>query len=229
MKVRSFHTKIWNDEFFAELTPTEKLLFIYYIFNPRVNIIYCYECPDRTTKFETGLSQDLIANGKAKFSEAGKLYFYQSYVFIANGNRYQTFKGEKNDKAKDTLLGEFSESSKGWFESVSDRGIDTPIDTPIDTQWIPPEIKTQTKTKTKIKQKRTTLKLHQKVEYLTNIPEEDLIALKAKFDVSLKSLVRKGEELSDYCASHGKTYKDYKAFMRAAISRDFKRREVIVR
>ena len=148
MKVRSFHTKIWNDKFFSKLTPTEKLLFIYYVFNPRVNIIYCYECHDQITKFETGLSQDILDTGKKKFSGANKILFYEDYVFLVNGRRYQFFSGPKNDTARDTLLKEMGKSVKSWFNSVSDTPIYTPL-IPSET-----EIKIETETKYETKRKR---------------------------------------------------------------------------
>ena len=67
MKVRSFHTRIWTDSYFLSLSPQEKLLFLYYIFNERVNIIFCYECPDDVVRFETGINKDIVEKGMVKF------------------------------------------------------------------------------------------------------------------------------------------------------------------
>ena len=153
MKVRSFHTKIWSDKFFLGLTPTEKLLFIYYVFNPRVNIIYCYECPDNVTRFETGLSQDILDTSKKKFSEKKKILFNEDYIFIVNGSRYQLFSGPKNDAAKVRLFDEMNNSVKSWYDGVSDRGIDRGIHRGIDTPSIPSETETEIKYETETQKK----------------------------------------------------------------------------
>jgi len=41
------------------------------------------------------------------------------------------------------------------------------------------------------------------------------------FKVSQQGLIEKAKTLNDYCASNGKRYKDYKAFLRNAIRKDF--------
>lgn len=100
MKARIIHTKIWQDSFVAELNPTEKLVFIYLITNERINIVHCYECPERVIAFETGVGRDVVASTKAKLQEAGKIRCYKDWVQLLNGDRYQQFTGEKNELAK---------------------------------------------------------------------------------------------------------------------------------
>lgn len=61
--------------------------------------------------------------------------------------------------------------------------------------------------------------------FLKSIPQDVLDEWYIRFDCSKKALVNKGEELWNYCKSHGRMYKDYKAFMLNALKRDFPERK----
>lgn len=128
---RLLYTKIWKDSFFAGLDPLEKLLFIYYIANEKVNIIHLYESADRETMFDTGVTLQQLTRAKNKFQAEGKLHFFKDYVYIANASRYQTFSGEKNDKAKENLLRQIPNEVLNWFYKLAD----TPMHTPINTLY----------------------------------------------------------------------------------------------
>lgn len=58
--------------------------------------------------------------------------------------------------------------------------------------------------------------------YLENIPQEDLISLQERFHVTEGQIRTKAQQLLEYCRMHGKKYRDYQAFLRNAISKDFK-------
>lgn len=68
-------------------------------------------------------------------------------------------------------------------------------------------------------------KRERKVKYLSDIPEEDIKEFTAKYLVTEKQLKSKAEDLLNYCQSKGKQYKDYKAFLRNAVKKDFGERE----
>jgi hypothetical protein len=134
MKTRILHTKIYSDSFFIELTPIEKLLFIYLITNESVNIIHLYECPDRKIMFDTGLTKDQLIKAKDKFQDAGKIYFFKGYVFLKNSSKYETYAGGLNDKAKENAIAVLDQEIVSWYEAILankntpiDRGIDTPL------------------------------------------------------------------------------------------------------
>lgn len=127
MMSRIMYTKIWKDEFFAELTPTEKLLFIYFITNERVNIIHCYEVTDREIAFDTGINRDTILKCKDKFQSMGRIAFFNNYVFLVNAHKYETYKGERNEVAKAKLFSLMDENTLDWFNNIKDRGISTPL------------------------------------------------------------------------------------------------------
>lgn len=70
-------------------------------------------------------------------------------------------------------------------------------------------------------EKRETAPLLSKLEYLQNIPTEDMDTLLAGLDCSRKQLLSKAEDLFNYCVSKGKMYRNYKLFLRGALKRDF--------
>lgn len=129
MQTRILHTEIWQDDFFSELTPDEKLLFIYFLTNERVNIIHLYQCTNARIKADTGIDTPIIEIAKEKFEDAGKIYFHDTYVFLKNASKYETYTGSMNEIAKSKLYSRISKTVIDWYNNITD----TPIDTPIDT------------------------------------------------------------------------------------------------
>jgi hypothetical protein len=137
MKTRILHTKIYDDGYVSSLKPLEKLFFIYLLTNENVNIIHCYELPERKALFQTGLDKKTIDKAKAKFHKDGKILFNGDFVYLPNATKYEKYTGVKNEGAKETAKKQLPESVKKWLEALQDRGIDTGMDTPISTQENP--------------------------------------------------------------------------------------------
>lgn len=97
MKTRIIWTKIWEDEFFANLTRSAKILFIYLISNQRINICGCYELPDRIIMFDTGLNSTELESSKKELFPKAK--FYQGWVYLPSAKKLSGYKGEKNESA----------------------------------------------------------------------------------------------------------------------------------
>jgi|GEM_PF-2238968 len=116
MKTRILHSRIYTDSFFMELSSIEKLLFIYYLTNDAVNIIHCYECPDKKVQNEIGVSIPLIKRYQEKVEKAGKMFFKDGYVFLKNASKYESYTGVLNEKAKESLLDQLSEEIRNWYE-----------------------------------------------------------------------------------------------------------------
>jgi len=68
---------------------------------------------------------------------------------------------------------------------------------------------------------------HPSINYLLNIPSNDLAEFTIAFICTDRQVISKGQGLYDYCQSKGKVYKDYKAFLRNALRTDFGNRIVI--
>lgn len=136
MKTRILHTRIYTDDFFAELNPVEKLIFIYLLTNENVNIIHLYELPDRKILYDLGISQTQLTAAKDKFQATGKIYFYKSFIYLANAAKYEQYTGERNETAKEVLFTQLNTEVLAWYNAILNTPSDTPIDRPIDTNPI---------------------------------------------------------------------------------------------
>lgn len=65
---------------------------------------------------------------------------------------------------------------------------------------------------------------HHSMEYLKNLPTQDLFEFYKRFDCSKKALISKGEDLYNYCKAKGKRYSDYRAMLLNALKKDFQER-----
>lgn len=68
---------------------------------------------------------------------------------------------------------------------------------------------------------------HSSIQYLKNIPQPDIDYFINRFQISTKQLKSKAEDLFLYCKSHGRQYRNYKAFMLNSIKKDFPEKKVI--
>jgi hypothetical protein len=123
MKTRIIQTKVWTDNFFINLSPQEKLLFIYFLTNDQVNIIHLYQCPINRVVADTSIDRSVIEKAMVKFSEAKKIFFYEGYVFLYNSYKYEDYKGSLNEKAKARLFSELSDNIKEWYLSIKSGNI----------------------------------------------------------------------------------------------------------
>lgn len=125
MKTRIVHTKIWDDEWFQELSNEAQKLFIYLITCQDISICGAFELPDRKIVYHTKIAE----LQKAKEELSGKVFFHEGWVVIYNVDKYNSYKGEKNDKARERELFLVPEVvSKEYL-----RGMHTSIDTSIYT------------------------------------------------------------------------------------------------
>ena len=206
MKTRSLHTKIWEDDWFASLTISEKFLFVYLLTNKNVNLNGVYELSDRVILFETGLSKDILEKAKETFRD--KILIEDGWVIIRNIEKYDDYKAPTMVKAKDNqlkdipphildkankyregLLIAYQEVSEGYAYPNSNN-----------------KSNSNNKEKGIVKGK--------------NISEEDFEEISQKYDVPIAFVRSKWDDLLNYCDSHGKAYKDYKAALRDWVKRD---------
>ena len=78
-KLRSINTSIWSDPWIEELTPTEKLLFIYLITNERTNMLGIYESSIKKISFETGINKETVDKALKGFERVGKVKYNNNY------------------------------------------------------------------------------------------------------------------------------------------------------
>jgi len=65
---------------------------------------------------------------------------------------------------------------------------------------------------------------YKNINYLREIPKEDIKNFTEDYKITEKQLLSKCDDLIDYCKAHGKRYKDYRAFLRNAVKKEFGKR-----
>lgn len=76
-----------------------------------------------------------------------------------------------------------------------------------------------------IKKILTTGKPETKIDYLSNIPIEDISGIENISGANEQQIRTKGLELLDWCHINGKKKKDYKAFLRVAVIKDYPKQQ----
>jgi hypothetical protein len=90
---RQIHCRMWSsDNWFIDLKPDHKLLFIYLFSNERTSICGLYELPVRIMSFETGLDREVVTRGLEIFNKADKVKydFETGVVWVKNAMKYQS-------------------------------------------------------------------------------------------------------------------------------------------
>jgi hypothetical protein len=91
MITRVVQTKFWEDNWVIGLTHKEKLAFLYFITNPRVNLSGVYQLPDKFIINDLDLTQSELVEIKNNFTKADKIHFVDGFVIIRNSRKYNNF------------------------------------------------------------------------------------------------------------------------------------------
>lgn len=214
MKTRIIQTRIWEDSFVANLPPKSKLVFLYLLTNQRVELTGAYETPLSHIALDTGLSQAEVQ--KALDDLAPKIVYVDGYVVVRNHRKYQDY-SKGNDRQRGAYAREFEKLPQPVRTLLLEEIRLVPNQSP--TSWqLDRKQKVESRNKKEGGVGETTPE--HKMDYLTNLPAEDIASLALKYDIPQEAVVRKAEELHDWCLSKGRSYQDYKAFLRNALSRD---------
>lgn len=119
-KLRSVNTRFWNDSFVEELTPTEKLLFLYLLTNPLTNLLGIYEISLKRISYDTGLTLETVRKGLERFQTARKAFYVDNFIILPNFLKNQSLNpnmkiavsrsfSELPNHIKDSILGNGSE------------------------------------------------------------------------------------------------------------------------
>jgi len=91
MKVRQLQTSVWDDGYFMSLNDKERLAFFLLIHNQALTMTGIYELPVELMRFRLRASDVEVNQIRSKFENDGKFFFYQSWVYVANWARHNTF------------------------------------------------------------------------------------------------------------------------------------------
>lgn len=105
---RQIHTTMWQDNWFSELDPADKLFWVYLLTNIKTNQSGVYEYSERQASFDTGLSRKEIAGALQRFREAGRVLYSQDTheIMIANWMKYNSARSPKVAAVIDRELGD---------------------------------------------------------------------------------------------------------------------------
>jgi hypothetical protein len=124
----------------------------------------------------------------------------------------------------------------GKWEKHQTLKVDRPLNIryPLPPDWKKMDSKRNTegsKRKSKLREdKISEVKLREErkeasLDYLSNIPKEDMKTFTSRFLATERQIMSKAEDLKLYCERKGRVYKNYQSFLLNALKRDFQERE----
>jgi hypothetical protein len=130
---RSVNTRVWADDWFENLSPAEKLLWLYLLTNSYTNMLGIYEISIKRISFETGLGQTQIENTLEAFERVRKAFYWDGFMFLPNWMKNQSMNtnmlksAEKNfNDLTNTLITKLKENGFEGFESLSNGSVILP-------------------------------------------------------------------------------------------------------
>ena len=100
-KLRSVSTAFWSDPFIEDLTPNQKLLFLYLITNEKTNMLGIYEASIKKISFETGIENTNVKKDLEEFEKLEKVKYINNYVILINFMKHQNFNTNMKKSAID--------------------------------------------------------------------------------------------------------------------------------
>ena len=92
---RQVHVSLWKDEWFLDLEPEQKLLFIYLFSNESTSLAGIYKLAFKVICFETNLDADYVREALRLFTEKRKVYYEDGIVWVVNMRRYHETSSSK--------------------------------------------------------------------------------------------------------------------------------------
>lgn len=230
---RNIQMSFWTDSKVAdEMTPEDRYFYLYLLTNTHTNLAGCYELSLRQSAYETGYTKETIERLIERFEKVHRVIVYSSEtkeVLILNWSKYNWTKSPKFRKSLSNQINTVKDPEfKAYLQDLMDAeedGTDTvsipyryPSDTTVTvtvTDTVSNTVNNNTMqdiiSGTKKQEKAKPMK-HKYGEYKNVLLTDDEVE-KLKADIPhWETLV---EELSEYMASSGKSYKSHYATIRA--------------
>ena len=120
---RQIHTQIWKDDWFIELSPDEKLLFIYLFSNESSNLVGLYKISTRVIANETGLNTDFIMAALKAFEDNHRVVYRDGIIWIVHMWRYHNNASPKVQSRIRSDLELIPDAPiKRWYQFYQDTG-----------------------------------------------------------------------------------------------------------
>lgn len=208
---RLIDSKFWNDSHVNRLSSDERLLFLYCLTSPYLQLIPYFEAPDTMISGACGFDAERLQKAKAELMSAQRVLFHEGWVFVVNADKHNNYHTSNLTRKKyEDQLARVPQSIISHFHGVLGQGelqYQYRTDTVYESQnnkRIPPKEKEKDKVTGKEKEERTSrdalndVLFHKELQVLfpgVDIPEE--IA-----------------KMKDWLDARGRTYKNYRAFAR---------------
>ena len=88
-QTRYIKNEIWDDEWFYDLDPVEKLVWLFLLTNNRCNIAGVYKMNMKWGARLTGLDTDIFPKILKRLEDAGKVHLHDDWLFIVNFTKHQ--------------------------------------------------------------------------------------------------------------------------------------------
>jgi hypothetical protein len=122
-KLRSVSTAFWSDPFIEDLTPSEKLLFLYLITNDKTNMLGIYEVSIKKISFDTGLNKDIIEKSLKEFERLSKVKYIKNHIILVNFMKHQNY----NTNMKKSAIDIYNELPNELKDNTLNLSKDNPI------------------------------------------------------------------------------------------------------
>lgn len=119
-KQRVVKDEIWDDDWFYDLDPSEKLVWIFLLTNPRGNIVGIYKVNVRWVANLTGFDKDVVTNVLKRFVKDGKILWEKDWIGLVNFHKHIPYSNPNMTKGTLRLCKElkgYTNPLKG-FESL---------------------------------------------------------------------------------------------------------------
>lgn len=223
---RPIKTEIWDDEWFSGLNDGEKVVWVFLLVNKFLHISGIYLLKKPLVSPYTGVKEaETILE---KFEKDGKIIYRGGYIFIVNYLENQTKQFNKNDNIIKSVITYLRENQRviELFD-LKNREPYKHLLSPSEAPCKPLGTPLGKEERVKGKEERGKIKVENpesgKVEgsinWLRNIPAEELSKITQKYRVSERLVRARAEDVIDYCEAKGKKYSDYRAALRTFVKR----------
>lgn len=87
---RYINTRFWTDGYIYKLTPIHKLLFMYLLTNPLVEVCGAYEIHLQRISLDIGVKTQAVEDGLVLLERDGKAIYRDGWVYIKNFAKHQS-------------------------------------------------------------------------------------------------------------------------------------------
>ena len=133
---RYIATSFWDDQWIQNLSPQEKLLYLYLLTNPLTNISGIYKISLKRICFDIGFDLNTVKNHLRLFEDEQKAFFIGEYIAIPAWPKYQNWK--EKIKIRDGIISELQDLPEEVFASL--KAIGYQFDLSL-VEWVTSSIK----------------------------------------------------------------------------------------